>query len=465
MHLTRIKSLMVVSLLMALLLTGKAGADLGVGHRVGGSVSSGKTDTEVEMQAEDVTIKLTPALRTKSQDVSVPEKMNGYFLMHVIAKFTMVNTGAEKETVNTVFPMQVMGGIGRGQTVQKLKVMVDDKEATTEQIELDRQLGGFEGVKEKSKWASFDMAFEPGQTRHVTVTYEADSALVPKSFEYTDIGYVLETGADWKNNIKKGTITIEMPFEYGDQYVKLESGGPWKKDGKRLIWSFTDLEPTAEDNISVQVRADTIRAYYKKPYFSKIEASSFKESDPSPTMVDGEFVEPDPENTVRYYPFYAFDSDPTTAWAAYTAIDGKPWIKIDFADAKLVNSITVLNGFKGPRTEIPSIKGAKLMMIEFSDGSQRLVTLKDQDGEQTVKIPTELTKSLKISIQSIYGDDQRVGISEVTPNLSKPVVKPGKAKSFYDSDDFTMMLYGIFTAGSLMVLVLVLLLIRKRIRP
>lgn len=469
MHLKRIvslfKSLLISSVLTALLFTGTARADLGLGERAGGSLGSGKTETNVEMREENVNITLKPALRGKTKDTNVPEKLNGYFLMHVEANFTMLNSGSEKEEVNTVFPMQVMGGISREQTVKDLTVTVDGKKMTTKEVKLDRQLEGMEGLNEKSKWASFDLTYDPGQKHEVTVTYNSESGLVPKTYEYTDIGYVLETGADWKGPIKKGLITIEMPFEYSDQYVKLESGGPWSKEGKKLAWSFTDLEPTPDDNVSVQVRADAIRAYKNKPYFDLIEASSFKESDPSPQMVDGTFVEPDPEKTVSYYPFHAFDSDPATAWAAYTENDPKPWIRIDFKDPKLISGLEILSGFESKQTDIPSIKGPKEVILEFSDGTQRKVTLEEPSGGQTVKVPTELTRFLKISVQSIYGDDQRVAISEITPVFTKPFTMSGKPKTFYDSDDFTFILYGIFTAGSLLALVLVVLLIRKRIRP
>lgn len=404
----------ITTLGLFLALTSWAQADLGISWQVRGSFGS-QTATNVVMRAEDVRISLTPAESIRQSGITLPERMNAYFKAHVSARFVMRNTASEEETVRIVFPVKVISGAGP-EEASKLQVKVDGRPVASQRIELSRPIGG---VDVPDAWEEFSVRFPAAKDVNIEVVYDVDSAPVPKTFEFTEVAYVMETGADWKGPIGRGKVTVEMPFPYSDTYVESDGGGPWTTQGNSLVWEFADLEPDAGDNVSLRFRTEAIGAFRQAAYLAGIKASSYKEADPPPAMVEGTYVDAPADRLISYFPFYAVDADPKTAWAVYRPMDSDPWLAIELTGSRFVDGLDVVNGFAGRDPDVPAIKGADTLIIEFSDGLKRMVRLKDKAGRQRVTFPATSTDSLKIYLKTDFSSDRRFAISEVTPRLSE----------------------------------------------
>jgi hypothetical protein len=81
---------------------------------------------------------------------------------------------------------------------------------------------------------------------------------------FGDIEYILQTGAGWRESIGEATITAHLPDPVTAESVSLGSkdifGDPlapqpagYVVEGDTITWHFTNLEPTAEDNIFLNV--------------------------------------------------------------------------------------------------------------------------------------------------------------------------------------------------------------------
>ena len=211
----------------------------------GANLVPGKETTNVSMISEEVVIEVQPDLLPDSQDVwGVSDWAK------VTASFQMKNTGMKIEKMDVRFPLMIPSGSGDGFGNQPelvaFRVEVDGmsldyKETTTENpSDYDQTL---------LKWAAFPVSFAPDKITNIDVTYEVKATGYSP---FAEFGYILETGAGWKDTIGEGTIIVRLPYEASAENFLLDDA---TKDfiftGNDAVYSFTNLEPTPESNIHV----------------------------------------------------------------------------------------------------------------------------------------------------------------------------------------------------------------------
>lgn len=242
----------------------KANADIGWPPVYPSGSSVGVTPGEenmVRMVAEDVNLVIEEYQGDPPLDSgdSPGSRMRG----RVEAEFLMHNLGQEQQSFDVWFPLAA--------SVHYEGLLAYQPENTLQdfQVWVDGQPAAFETVKApdvgdpqtESAWARFPTTFPPGEDVVVRVSYTVyPSGRRPfGSFEY-----ILQTGTGWYDTIGQADISITLPDPVTPENVTLAGrsieGFPIAPQpagfviaGNTISWHFTNLEPTAQDNIFVDV--------------------------------------------------------------------------------------------------------------------------------------------------------------------------------------------------------------------
>lgn len=222
----------------------------------GSSIQSGQENTQVQMVSENVVMTIgQPASDTLPNDPVHAKIAAGG---HVDATFNMQNQGSEAESFDAWFPIGIENGMGGVSTVQNFTAYVDGVQSTS--IGQQTTKGQFGG---DVPWATWPVSFPPGKPVTVRVTYDTVST---GWYPYGMMSYILETGAGWNGPIGEGTVTFRLPYPVTSQNVAISGGNPNflprggtpAVSGTDVVWHFTNLEPTAENNISLEVLAPAV---------------------------------------------------------------------------------------------------------------------------------------------------------------------------------------------------------------
>jgi hypothetical protein len=201
---------------------------------------------EVEMAAEEVELVLRRG------------KKKNHDKLDVVARFWMKNRG-ETATFETGFP------IGAYENFENFSITVDGRKVDFDLVNRSpsRQRRLLGRGRANDYWYVWTATY-PGRTtsRHV-VRYTVDIAGRPRSYSRF-AGYTLSTGAPWKNPIGRATVTLRCTDGWSLDHlvtVKPKQGGVRHAD--RIVWTFTNLEPTKEHDIRfsyfMKTRAEVLR--------------------------------------------------------------------------------------------------------------------------------------------------------------------------------------------------------------
>ncbi len=216
----------------------------------GSAIDPNDVPTHVQMVHEEVL--LTIEGKENNPDAWLAaELMAG----HVEATFVMRNQGTEEESFDVWFPLGALDRYGKINTVENFTAWVNDTLAETKQELMEGWWGG-------NLWATWPVTFPPGQDVVLRVAYD----VLPVGYvPYGTFHYILETGAGWWGPIGEGVVTFRLPYEVTEYNAVIAPrpgdfiGPPnppnFTVSGTDVIWHFTDLEPTREDNIHLAVLA------------------------------------------------------------------------------------------------------------------------------------------------------------------------------------------------------------------
>lgn len=206
----------------------------------GGSLDAGEPSTYVQMVSEDVLMTIGD---------------NG---ADVTATFNMKNQGTDEETLNVRFPVGTTWGDASGNTYQFMGV-----DTSSFVIHIEGEKADFDVIKDDPSilccWVTWQVAFPPDQMVKVEVTYRA----LPSYYSSFPIySYILETGTGWYGTIGKGTITLRLPYEVSEEnmseYWLSNDAAKYTITGTDIIRSFTNLEPTRDDDIYVEIMSPPV---------------------------------------------------------------------------------------------------------------------------------------------------------------------------------------------------------------
>lgn len=186
-----------------------------------------------------------------------------WMLALVDAEFLMRNLGQEQQTFDVWFPLAAtvryegMLAWFPENTLQDFKLWINGEPASYDQVKAP-DVGD---PKSESAWARFPITFPPGTDVVVRVNYTVyPSGRRP----FGGFEYILQTGAGWYDTIGQADVKITLPDPVTPENVSLAGksieGLPiapqpagFVIDGNTISWHFTNLEPTAQDNIFVDV--------------------------------------------------------------------------------------------------------------------------------------------------------------------------------------------------------------------
>jgi len=216
----------------------------------GADIQNGGT-TQVSMMSEAVTITIRADKSSAEGQFGAlaSTEMSG----DVDANFVMYNPGSADESMDVRFPLGAPTGMGDVGQVENFAATVNDVPATITTVmepgEFDTQV----------PWATWPVTFAAGQNTTIHVTYKVR----PTGYSpYGRFNYILETGAGWNGPIGQGTITMRLPYHVNAQNTDLgtnpasfDAPNPqgFTVNGTDVVWSFTNLEPTSENNIKLTV--------------------------------------------------------------------------------------------------------------------------------------------------------------------------------------------------------------------
>ncbi|MBK6647627.1 MAG: hypothetical protein IPG44_18115 [Anaerolineales bacterium] len=217
----------------------------------GTTLLPGESVTEVRMVSETVILTISADPADKDGAIAKTD-----------ASFTMRNLGAETETMAVRFPLSFFNGNSDGYggfpEIASINVKVDGKSVSAR-----REVQPFTASeysypeRDEIPWAVFDVTFLPNQDVTLEVSYTVDGY---GYYPYEAFKYILETGAGWNGTIGSAEIIVRLPYEVSEQNLDLtgqsgygESTSGGVRSGNEIRWTFTDLEPTYQDNIQIAV--------------------------------------------------------------------------------------------------------------------------------------------------------------------------------------------------------------------
>jgi hypothetical protein len=215
-------------------------ADIGPKPRTTGPGMVPRTDmkgVEIEMTSEEVKLILS---KTKDSDT-----------LDVTVTFHMTNHG-KAAAFEIGFPM------GAYKNMSDFSVTTDGvkREAKVIDKNPEPEKEGKKGMRRQwahDYWWVWDESWAEGAKVTHVVKYKLN---VWHWSNYRSTGYILHTGAAWKNKIKSARVTLSFASDMGLGYIdRLGPAGFKIKDGK-VLWNFKDLEPTGKDDIQIHYDRD-----------------------------------------------------------------------------------------------------------------------------------------------------------------------------------------------------------------
>jgi hypothetical protein len=190
---------------------------------------------DVEMASEDVKLVLSKAK------------------LDVDAVFHMVNHGGAAE-FEEGFP------VGPYKTMTRFSVTIDGKPVPFKLVDrnsadprADRSQEATpdyfgKGAKPADYWYVWTASFAAGGKHTHQVKY---SVSLEHQHFYKQTGYVLHTGAAWKNAIGKAVVTLTFGDGFTIGHLRgVSPAGRFEAD--RVVWTFENLEPTKEHDLAIR---------------------------------------------------------------------------------------------------------------------------------------------------------------------------------------------------------------------
>lgn len=214
--------------------------------------------TNVRMVAEEVSLTIKEGRVDNEGGESSGHDMHAL----VDAVFQMRNLGEADEAFDVWFPLAALTRIPGllpdepENYIRDFQVWIDGEPRDTKKV----MAPDVSDPSRESAWARFPVSFPAGQDVIVRVSY---SFYPTGRHPFGGFEYILQTGAVWKGTIGQAIITITLPYTITPENVSLSGRSiglalqpqpeGYVIEDNVIRWQFTDLEPTVEDNIFLDV--------------------------------------------------------------------------------------------------------------------------------------------------------------------------------------------------------------------
>jgi len=207
-------------------------------------------DTKVQLVSEEVVLEIAEINDRPTETDRAGDVMRG----RVDAEFVMRNQGRAEESFDVWFPLGWPDLSGTVSRAADFAAYVDGVPATVSESRISDGRRAFH-------WATWPVAFAPGRNVVLRATYSVDPT---DYYPYGVFSYALETGAGWYGNIPRGTVRVRLPYDVtGENSVLHEevwdalraSPRRFAVEGTDVVWRFSSLEPSSDDNVQLAVLA------------------------------------------------------------------------------------------------------------------------------------------------------------------------------------------------------------------
>lgn len=294
-------------------------------------------------------------------------------------------------------------------------------------------------------WHVVKIPFAAGQTRHIQVRYRN-----PYHWSFYSVSddwgrsapsltYAFSAAALWAGPIKQGTVIVnatsvdsaQVRFNHPKRFVGEK--GTWK-------WSFTDFEPTLEDDLVIETRLD--QHGYHGGYVA--EGGEWKDSMGKNARwmkyagftATASSVLKEPDGT-EHKAESVGDWGRDTAWVEGQESDGVgESITLTLKQPAKVSRVGLVNGYAKSRELYAANNRAMMLKVSVNDGKPFDVEIPDeylQEEHFWFDLPksSELVKTIKLEIAAIYpGTTYRdTAISDIqllVPLDKAPKIQPSR---------------------------------------
>ena len=375
---------------------------------IGGQGNTVKILDNNEIQMVEEVIKMV----VKEKEIGDEIKWNHITEVDVV--YTFKNTTNKSVSVKMGFPEKFEYEIASDQKLNDF-LAYDENGNAIDIIFRNSEEALTEGVN----WYIYDVDFAPYEERKIQNKYW----IINSAWNSNHFNYILETGASWKDKIEK--IDIEIKFEdekliYDVNHIE-PSNYVFNKTNNSIEWRLSDIEPTKNDNISVD--------YSDFPDYGKgcwwcvysEQEKSFKRLIDEAKMSSSYLVEDD----TGFYPFKAIDGDEKTAWVEGVSGSGiGEWISniyggLYLSKNKNYEKIKIFNGFGANEDLWAKNNRVKKLKIIYPNNQEQIINLEDVFGYQIIDLPEiirlEERGYVKLEIMDVYKgtDFDDTAISEV----------------------------------------------------
>lgn len=121
-----------------------------------------------------------------------------------------------------------------------------------------------ESYQIKEDWYLWESEFKQGESKTIEVQYSLPSGLLYKTNKRF-FTYLLSTGANWKGTIGKAEIIVNLKDIEIDSLISQQPNNNCVITHNQLKWTFSDLEPTTNDDIMIYYNSSKKVYPGKKP--------------------------------------------------------------------------------------------------------------------------------------------------------------------------------------------------------
>ena len=190
------------------------------------------------------------SIRMESEKINV-KVLDGYSL--TTCSFKFVNLTNKSQSVLMGFPDGADSMTKPNQyaeydsKITQFTTVIDGKNVSVKH-EKGKMLKDEVGGWDYPYWYSWDISFKPNETKTIINTYRTKNTVDVQDNNYT--GYIITTGAPWAGTIKDAEIVFDFS-NFGVFNVYSATPTNYKFNGDKLVWHFTDFEPTSNINVLV----------------------------------------------------------------------------------------------------------------------------------------------------------------------------------------------------------------------
>ncbi len=293
----------------------------------------------------------------------------------------------------------------------------------------DPAVDAFYGKAILTGWQVVKLPFKARQTRRVQVSYrnpyfrQTDSISDNSDVSAPSMRYLFSAAALWAGSIQTGKVTIRATG-VDPEVVRLSHPKRFQRDGSKWTWSFTDFEPTLQDDLEIIAGEHEFTQWRESEtgpggaYVMRGHTRDHKELQKSGkwfyigreyTATASSSLKPDQHYS--YGPENLNDDDRENAWSEGVEGDGiGESVTLTLKQPQKVTRLYIANGYR----KDPTDKGrevflnnnrVKRMSVSFDGGKPFQAILPDGLHERgIIEVPKTFgpAKTIKLTIEEVY---------------------------------------------------------------